>query len=395
MDMSRLAMASQVKPEMAGAFGGSQKSFIENLESVKGNHEIDRLLRYSTMGLGMGIMGFAAAAGPDIAGTFTGSVKLLAGEIGNAFIPEIVKASGWLQNMADKFHGLDEATKDSIGSWGMFSLKTLAVSWAFVAVVRNGLTLLPVMRGLRDAASWAMVGSPMNLTKLATASAPGTAPGVVGGMVGAISGFALAHPFITAGVAVAAVGVSLWALNQSAQRAAVTFDQLKSVESNIDRLAGGGRVTRADYLSISPEQRRLIEMANTAHEMTGPFPPGQARPMIPASTEQQRRQLDHMIEETRGQIARAQTTGDPEDIARRLEEGFRRAQQAQTTEGRESLISQAFLREVSGLTDPQRRALQFTGPSTSPMTEERAATSRPKGCVVTLPPSRLPMKAVF
>src|ERR1043166_4457805 len=60
------------------------------------------------------IAGFTAAASPAIFDTLTGSVRLLAVQIGQAFLPYMLKASAAAQRAANWFRNLSDATKDNI-----------------------------------------------------------------------------------------------------------------------------------------------------------------------------------------------------------------------------------------------------------------------------------------
>ncbi|MDE2010247.1 MAG: hypothetical protein KGJ09_09260 [Candidatus Omnitrophica bacterium] len=85
------------------------------------------------------ILGMVRAASPDAFNTLSGSIALLAGEIGISFIPQIVRASGLLQRAKYIVQGMDDGTKDSIVKWTMYG-----VTLAGVGVVAG--RLAPIFR---------------------------------------------------------------------------------------------------------------------------------------------------------------------------------------------------------------------------------------------------------
>jgi hypothetical protein len=64
-----------------------------------------------------GILAMTRAASPEAFNTLTGSIQLLAGQIGISFMPQIIQVSGALQQAADWVRHLDSGTKASIATW--------------------------------------------------------------------------------------------------------------------------------------------------------------------------------------------------------------------------------------------------------------------------------------
>jgi hypothetical protein len=63
------------------------------------------------------ITGFVAAASPDALNTLTGSFKILAAEIGRAFVPYVIRAAYAVQEAARRFRSLSGDQKESIAQW--------------------------------------------------------------------------------------------------------------------------------------------------------------------------------------------------------------------------------------------------------------------------------------
>jgi hypothetical protein len=90
-----------------------------------------------------GIVGLVAAGSPEAFQTFTGSIKLLTGEIGLGFIPVVIQMSGMLQNAADWVRDLDSGTKEAIGSFVGYGV---VVGIATVATAKLYVELAAVTR---------------------------------------------------------------------------------------------------------------------------------------------------------------------------------------------------------------------------------------------------------
>jgi hypothetical protein len=97
------------------------------------------------------IMGFVAAASPEAIGTLTGSFHLLAGEIGMAFIPQIMQASSLIQQAADWVRNLDEATKETIARWTAWGLAGAGVVMMLPRIVAGINLAILAVKGLSAA----------------------------------------------------------------------------------------------------------------------------------------------------------------------------------------------------------------------------------------------------
>ena len=99
--------------------------------------ELEQVSRKLTIAFA-GMVGAVAAAGGGAFETFTGSLKLAAGELGIAFIPVITLLSGWLQDLARTIRTVNDAT----GGWaGKIIGGALVLGVMFAATVKAATAL--------------------------------------------------------------------------------------------------------------------------------------------------------------------------------------------------------------------------------------------------------------
>lgn len=77
------------------------------------------------------LMGFVAAASPQAMNTFAGSSRLLSAVLGNALIPHIMKASGYIQQLAQYIKNMDPDTKQQIASWVSYGVAVMGAVVVF------------------------------------------------------------------------------------------------------------------------------------------------------------------------------------------------------------------------------------------------------------------------
>lgn len=120
-------------PSGGGGFdwGGAWKGVKGAWGSLK---EAADKVSYAFLGLAAGAQSLLRAASPDLFSTFTGSIQLLASEIGSTLMPLFIELSYRIQGWAAKFSQWEEGTKESIG-------KFLAAGLAITGVI-TGLKLL-------------------------------------------------------------------------------------------------------------------------------------------------------------------------------------------------------------------------------------------------------------
>ena len=100
-------LALKGAPAVVSGLNNIRKSVVSTLSPL--NNEFGRVQS--------SIMGFVAAASPQAMNTFAGSAKLLSAVIGQALIPYVMKAAGWIQKMADYIKNMNPETKEQIASW--------------------------------------------------------------------------------------------------------------------------------------------------------------------------------------------------------------------------------------------------------------------------------------
>lgn len=93
------------------------------------------------------IMGFVRAASPETFNTVTGSLRLLAGEVGITLIPQMVQLSRGLQNAADRFKNLDDGTKGILSNTLFYGT---AVAGGTYGLYRLGSALTTATIGLNS-----------------------------------------------------------------------------------------------------------------------------------------------------------------------------------------------------------------------------------------------------
>lgn len=147
-------------------------------------------------------LGAVAAGSMDTFKTFTGSLRLVSGEIGQLFIPAVVKVSGYLQGMADWIKGWSEATKTGVGSLAAFGIGLVGAVHAFKFLVNtftaareliSGITTATLLNGSATALTQSAAALNVAAMRLGTAGATGmvgTAAGGVGAGAGVAAGAA-------------------------------------------------------------------------------------------------------------------------------------------------------------------------------------------------------------
>jgi hypothetical protein len=107
---------------------------------------------------GAAAIGMMVRAGsPETWQTLWGNFRLLAGEIGNQFIPQIVRVAGWIRQARDWVVGLDDTTKRNIATWAAWGIGIAGVGMVLsrlapvARIAMSGLSMLaahPVAAGL-------------------------------------------------------------------------------------------------------------------------------------------------------------------------------------------------------------------------------------------------------
>jgi len=81
-------------------------------------------------------LGFAQAASPQAFNTFQGSLRILSATIGQAFIPQVIQASKWIQDLARYIANIDPETKKQIGTWVGYGVAVAGAVYAFTQLTR-------------------------------------------------------------------------------------------------------------------------------------------------------------------------------------------------------------------------------------------------------------------
>jgi len=147
-----------------------------------------------------GLTGFAAAAGPGAFQTLTGSMQLVAGEIGIVLMPAIVSVAGTFQSIARSIRSFDEATHGIIGT-----IAGAAGPWIAIASVVGGgvLVLGKFVAGITTA--WSAITGSSGRTAVAV-SELGVAAQIAAGQLGAAGATAGAGNLVGGGAAAAGGG---------------------------------------------------------------------------------------------------------------------------------------------------------------------------------------------
>jgi hypothetical protein len=100
------------------------------------------------------ILALTAAASPDAINTFTGSIKLLSGEVGTIFLPYMVQASKFVQDLRYEFRSLSPETRDNIAK---FIVMGTAAAGAAAALTGLALAIIKVGTALTTLAAHPVV----------------------------------------------------------------------------------------------------------------------------------------------------------------------------------------------------------------------------------------------
>jgi hypothetical protein len=92
------------------------------------------------------ITGFVASASPDAINTFTGSIRLLSGEIGRAFIPAFTKAIAVIQGARNYIRGMSDETKENIVKWNLWVLGITGAIFVASKLIAVLMGLVPVIK---------------------------------------------------------------------------------------------------------------------------------------------------------------------------------------------------------------------------------------------------------
>lgn len=189
------------------------------------------------------IAGFVQQASPAHWQTLTGSIGLLAGSIGEAFLPAIEAAIDFIQDLDEWVRSLGPDTKKNIATW---------VMWG--AAVLGAAVIIPRVIGFLTLMAQGLYGV-------------GKAAFVAGR---AIVAFAMANPataILAIVAAVAALGIAFNQVGEAVENASARLDQFQEASEQLER--------------GSPATRRQIDLAfeGRAGEL------GQARQAAPGSAE--------------------------------------------------------------------------------------------------------------
>jgi len=77
-------------------------------------------------------LAFTQAASPQAFNTFQGSLRILTATIGQAFIPQVIQASKWIQDLARYIANIDPETKKQIGQWVGYGVAVTGAVYAFM-----------------------------------------------------------------------------------------------------------------------------------------------------------------------------------------------------------------------------------------------------------------------
>lgn len=181
-----IALASQM--HRMDEIAAWRRSIIEQGRFAGNLHEIGKRLEplrmlagMSLLGGGFGLAGLASAASPQIWDTLTGSVKLLASEIGRGLLPNVVELIRWIQSLTVWYRSLDESTKRFVGGTIFWTTVIGGAATAIglmthaIYLASLGLHRLAVAAGMASAAQGAAGTTAMGtVAATATATSVGT-----------------------------------------------------------------------------------------------------------------------------------------------------------------------------------------------------------------------------
>lgn len=106
---------------------GNKKQKKQNSELIDALKDFQRSTTIAFAAATAAAAGFVQAASPTHWATLTGSIGLLAGSIGELFLPAVEKAIDFIQDLDEWFRNLDPATKEQIATWALWGGAILAV----------------------------------------------------------------------------------------------------------------------------------------------------------------------------------------------------------------------------------------------------------------------------
>lgn len=264
---------------LTGGPGGGGGSGL--LASVK---ELTNGLKEMRLSLALGaaaVSHFVAEGAPLTWRTFTGSITLLGDQVAQIMIPAFLTASQHLQNAATWVENLDEGTKKLIGDWAGLGA-TVLVGGAILGTVGPIFVTLAMGVWHVGTALFATGKAILYYNSLCTAAAAKSAI-LTGwnwlaslsfvGLGTAIRGAAAASlafavtPLGLALIGVAAtVGVLTNGFGLLGSSIASASGNASDLQERISRLQEpGGRVTRADFQSLTSNARTMIEGTTPAN----------------------------------------------------------------------------------------------------------------------------------
>ncbi len=203
----------------------------------------DTTLAAASLGFGTlagSVLGFVHASSPDHWNTLTGSISLLAGSIGELFLPIIEQVIDFVQDADEWFRNLDDATKANIVTWTLWAGAALAfvvVLPKVIALIKAGAAVVALLSG--------------GLKMLAVAAL---------GAGKALMAFALSNPFTAILAGVAAVTIAVLGLRAAfgsvGSSVADLAGRLDSLEGILGRIRSGEAVSPAEVRQVLPEQLR-------------------------------------------------------------------------------------------------------------------------------------------
>lgn len=231
-DLEKSAKAVEILSK--GMDGTAKKTKDAGTEAKNLGKALQDVTRGATIGfaaLSATIMSTVSAGAPAAYDTLTQSLSLLSAQIGQALMPVVLQAADYIQDLADWFGNLDEATKEQIGSiakWAAISLGAVMVAGQLATAIK-----LVVAAGM---GIYTLLG-PWGLL----AAAVGAVVGVVLKLSGAFN-----------------------AAGQSIERMAASAGTLAGIK---EKLAGGGSLSKSDVQeTLTGEEERRLREAKTPEE---------------------------------------------------------------------------------------------------------------------------------
>jgi hypothetical protein len=201
-----------------------------------------------------GLGRFAHAASPALWGTFTGSLDLLAGRLGQLLIPMILKASLFIQQLADYIANLDEGTKETIRSWLALGAGVLA-GGAILSMFASFISpIISLLNGL------------LGVLKFVAVASIGLFKGIVTGiqtMAAYLGMNPLGALLLSIGLVVAAVAGIATAFARAGSSIKDATARAHELDEVLDKIGRREKITRKDITKLSAEDQERFARAGS------------------------------------------------------------------------------------------------------------------------------------